>query len=119
MQHPDERFQKNQEEFLKRCPEKDREFHASIFRIGNAAYIYHHLAYNTNEKILKSYFQEWLEGLPPHIGDDMKRLGFEECRTHLPFTRYVNERNDIGMKEWMKENLSEEDYNFYSSHKSN
>ena len=43
----------------------------------------------------------------------MKILGFEACRTMLPFTRYVNERNDIGMRDWMKEHLSSSDFNYW------
>lgn len=31
----------------------------------------------------------------------------------IPFIQYVNERNDIGMDAWMRENLSEEDYAYY------
>ena len=31
----------------------------------------------------------------------------------VPFTRYVNERTDIGMDEWMKDHLSSEDYKNY------
>ena len=111
MTHPLEKCRKEQEKFLKECTENQREFHAAIFRIGNAAYRYHRLAEETSEKILRSYYPEWLEGLPPGIKDDMKKKGFEECRTMLSFTRYVNERNDIGMDEWMKEHLSDEDLN--------
>jgi len=43
----------------------------------------------------------------------MKKQGFEACKSTLPFTRYVNERRDIGMDEWMKQHLSEEDYKTY------
>lgn len=43
----------------------------------------------------------------------MRRLGFEGCKTMVPFTRYVNERTDIGMDEWMKDHLSSEDYKNY------
>ncbi len=39
MKHPDPKIQKKQEEFLKNCPPKDREFHARLFRIGNTSYL--------------------------------------------------------------------------------
>ncbi|MBP1615427.1 MAG: hypothetical protein H6Q13_2875 [Bacteroidetes bacterium] len=113
MRHPSPQIQKNQDEFLENCPEEEREFHAALFRIGNAAYRYHQLSISLNMERLKLYFEEWLQGLPPSISEDMKRQGFERCQSMLPFTRYVNERNDIGMDEWMKEHLSEEDYSTY------
>ena len=40
----------------------------------------------------------------------MEEKGFEECKSVLPFTRYVNERNDIGLDEFLKENLTIQDY---------
>jgi hypothetical protein len=109
MKHPDPKIQNNQDEFLKKCPDKDKEFHARLFRIGNAAYIFHREA-DTTTKISEEYFHEWLEGLPDNMKKDMQRKGFEACKSILPFTRYVNERCDIGMDEWMKNHLSEDDF---------
>lgn len=110
MKHPIEKIQKNQDDFLKRCPDNTKEFHARMFRIGNASYRYHQQANTLNDKIAEKYFYEWLEGLPDNIKADMHAKGFEACKTMLPFTRYVNERCDVGMDDWMKEHLSEEDF---------
>lgn len=67
---------------------------------GNAAYIYHQLAdVAKNKDSLKLYYEEWLQGLPSYIAVDMKKKGFEQCKSLFPFTRYVNERTDIGMDE--------------------
>lgn len=114
MEHPNPECRKKQQEFLKNCPPEERELHARLFRCGNAAYVYHQLAKAPqNKDSLKLYYEEWLQGLPSNIAEDMKKKGFEVCRTMFPFTRYVNERADIGMRDWMKEHLSEEDYNYY------
>lgn len=113
MKHPNPKCQEAQEEFLKNCPPEKREFHARLFRQGNAAYIYHQQAYNVDDKTLRLYYKEWLEGLPAHIGADMEKKGFEECKNIWSFTRYVNERQDIGLDDWMKEHLSEEDYKYH------
>jgi hypothetical protein len=113
MKHPNADCQRKQEEFLKSCPEEEREFHARLFRYGNAAYTYHQQACSTSEKRQREYYEEWLQGLTPDIATDMKTKGFEQCKKMLPFTRYMNERNDYGMRDWMKEHLSEEDYNYY------
>lgn len=110
MKHPDPKYQKNQEDFLKQCPEEQKEFHERFFRIGNAAFVYHQHATSVPDQVAGKYFQEWLEGLPDNIRRDMQKKGFEACKTMLPFTRYVNERTDIGMDEWMKMHLSNEDY---------
>jgi len=115
MVHPNEKIRKNQEDFLNQCPLADREFHATLFRIGNVSFKYHQQAYNTSDKMLKAYYDEWLEGLPSNIKESMKKHGFERCKSMLPFTRYVNERNDTGMDKWMKERLSEEDYQIWKS----
>jgi hypothetical protein len=113
MKHPNIKAQKTQDDFLLQCMEDERAYHARIFRIGNAAYRYHQHSNNVNEELQRIYYQEWLDGLPENIQKDMKLKGFENCKTMFPFTRYVNERTDIGMDEWMKQHLSEEDYIFY------
>jgi hypothetical protein len=113
MKHPNPQIQKNQDDFLNQCPEREKGYHAMLFRIGNAAYRYYQLAHSTSNEILELYFQEWLKSLPTNIKADMEKQGIEKCKLMLPFTRYVNERKDIGMDEWMKEHLSEEDYKAY------
>lgn len=100
MKHPNPKLQSYQEEFLEKCSPKEREYHARLFRYGNAAYIYHQLAdVAKNKDSLKLYYEEWLQGLPSYIAVDMKKKGFEQCKSLFPFTRYVNERTDIGMDE--------------------
>lgn len=120
MKHPDPQCQQRQEAFLEQLPEDKRAFHARMFRIGNASYVYHNQALSINENRLWEYYQEWLEGLPGNIASEMKKRGLEYCKGSYMFTRYVNERNDLGMRDWMKEHLSEEDYRYYeqSSQKS-
>jgi hypothetical protein len=113
MKHPDEKCQRNQEEFLVRCPEEQRAFHARLFRIGNATMHYHNIVLSVKNEIPEVYYTEWLEGLPANIRAAMKKKGFEACKTMLSFTQYVNERQDIGMDEWMKEHLSPKDYEYY------
>lgn len=108
MKHPNPDIQKNQEQFLNSCPPEEKEFHSRLFRIGNAAYRYHQLS--ASDEIPEKYFTEWLEGLPEQIRMDMKKKGFAACKSILSFTRYVNERRDIGMDEWMRGNLSDEDF---------
>lgn len=111
MKHPNKQQQENQAKFLSELPEEEREEHARIFRFGNAAYIYHQEAADLEPT--ETDFEEWLAGLPENIRKGMREKGFESCKNVLSFSRYVLEKNDMGMKEWMKNHLSDEDYNEY------
>ena len=112
MEHPNSKCRIAQAEYLSRLPEEERENKARDIRIGNASYIYHQQAVPIQENRLIMYYKEWLEDLPPNISRHMRMLGFEACKTMIPFTRYVNERNDIGMRDWMQEHLSPGDFNY-------
>ena len=113
MKHPNPKYQRKQEEFLKSCPVEHKEYFAANFRIGNAIYVYHEQAFSTSDKGLKEYYEEWLQGLPPKMAVEMKELGIEGCFTMYPFTRYVNERNDLGLRDWLREHLSKDDFDTY------
>lgn len=116
MTHPDERCNQQQVAFLASCPPEEWEFHAALFRTGNAAYRYHQLAQAhepTEADCRPDDFTDWLAGLPASMRWKMAAKGFAQCKTMLPFTRFVNERRDIGMDAWMQEHLSEEDYRFW------
>ncbi|WP_075344117.1 hypothetical protein [Tenacibaculum agarivorans] len=116
MKHPNKQQQKNQEEFLKNCPEDQREFHARMFRLGNVAYRYH--TRSKDFEPTKELFNEWLANMPDRgFADVMKEKGFEEAKTAAPFTRFVMEKNDIGYDEFLKAHLSEDDYAYHLSMK--
>lgn len=111
MEHPNKKQRENQAKLLAQLPEDEREEHARLLRFGNAAYIYHQQAEELEPT--ETDFNEWLEGLPINVREDMEMQGFELCKGVLSFRRYVMEKNDIGMGEWMRKNLSEEDYRAY------
>lgn len=65
-------------------------------------------------ELLKVYFEEYLEGLPNEgVRAGERTRGLEAAKQSWPFRRYVLERNDFGMDEFMRLNLNEEDYAFY------
>lgn len=109
VKHPLEQKNINQENFVQSVSENEREFHELLFSYGNAVYIYHSLDI---EPTLQDY-EEWLEGLDEVIRIDMEKKGFEKCKTILSFTRYVRERKDIGMEEFVKEKMGIEEYEKY------
>jgi hypothetical protein len=67
-------------------------------------------------ELLQIYFEEYLEGLPH---DGLRRAekagGLEKAKRSFPFRRYVLERHDIGMDEFLRMNLSTEDYAFHQA----
>jgi hypothetical protein len=98
---------KYQEEFLKNCPPEDRRFHELLFTHGNITSRYH-----TDAKRLVPTLEdwkEWLTGLPEVVSKHMKEKGFEECKSVLSFTRYVMEKNDIGIDEYISLHMDKED----------
>lgn len=111
MEHPNKEQRENQKKFLEQLPQEQREEHARLFRFGNAAYIYHRQS--ENQEPSEEDFKEWLEGLPKNIREDMEMQGFELCKGVFSFSRYVMEKNDIGMDEWMEQNLSIDDFKAY------
>ncbi len=65
-------------------------------------------------ELLAIYFEEYLEGLANdriRVGEQAR--GLDEAKRSWPFRRYVLERNDVGMSEFMRLNLSAEDYAYY------
>lgn len=101
----------NQENFIQSIVENEREFNELLFSYGNAVYIYHSLDI---EPTMQD-FEEYLEGLNEIIRLDMENKGFEKCKMILSFTRYVRERKDIGMEEFVKEKMGVEEYEKYKS----
>lgn len=65
-------------------------------------------------ELLTIYFEEYLEGLPnDRVREGERTRGLEEAKRSWPFRRYVLERNDFGMDEFMRLNLSVDDYAYY------
>lgn len=65
-------------------------------------------------ELLEIYWEEYLDGLP-HDGlrRAEKEAGLDKGKSSFPFRRYVLERHDIGMDEFLRLNLSAEDYAFH------
>lgn len=65
-------------------------------------------------ELLNIYFEEFLAGLT-HEGmrRTMEREGIDKAKRSFPFLRYLLERHDIGMDEYLRLNLSEADYAYH------
>lgn len=105
--HPDPECQREQAKFLAECPVEDRRFHELLFKRGNITYHYHLLARTFQPT--EQDFQEWLEGLAEPMKGQAAREGFEKAKRVLAFTRYVNEKNDVGLEAFIAEHLDPAD----------
>lgn len=118
IKHPDEQRNRSQEEFLANCPPDQRRFHELLFTHGNITYRYHQRSreFNPTER----EYHEWLEGLPDNVRKGMQKMGFDrtaerQCKTVLSFTRYVMEKNDVGLDEYIRQHMDSDDYEEYIS----
>lgn len=111
--HPDADCRKKQSEFLSACPSEHRRFHELLFIYGNITYHYHKQAREFNPTQLD--WQEWIEGLEDPMKTKFRKDGFEKCKGVLSFTRYVNEKNDIGLDEFVRQHMDSSDYLEYQN----
>ncbi|GAA4504078.1 hypothetical protein GCM10023172_29900 [Hymenobacter ginsengisoli] len=109
--HPDEGCHQSQLALLalEENP-RERERLAQLLRWGNATYCYFH---HHEIIITEADYLEWLEGLPAKAQATMWALGFAEMGDSLPLRRYVLEKNDIGLKDFLKVVLSATDWQAY------
>jgi len=114
MKHPDDQYNQAQLKFLSGLSGEERLWHERMFRIDNTTTVYHS---RTKSEYSPSYvdFLDWLEGLSSNIRKDMEEKRFEFCKTALPFTRHVMEINDMGINEWMRTHLSNDDFELWRS----
>ena len=105
IKHPIDSFNIEQEKQIKALPYEQRKEASLLFSYGNASYRYHNLEIEPTEED----YIEWLSGLENPFKKGMQNLGFNKCKTVLSFTRYVREKRDIGMDEFIK-NLMGNDY---------
>jgi hypothetical protein len=111
IKHPSAHCNIEQDEFLAQCQEGEKRFYELLYNYGNAVWRYH--LESSQYTATPDDFNEWLQGLPDKIRVDMQKKGFNHCKTMLSFTRYVNEKNDVGMEVYIKELFGESLYNEY------
>lgn len=110
--HPDEACHQNQKELLARQENHaERARIAQLLRWGNATYCYYHHEADVTE----TDYLEWLEGLPARTQATMRALGHTGLRESLPLRRYVLEKNDIGISDFLKILLSPYDWQAYQA----
>jgi|SRR5579859_612341 len=111
VKHPLERCNIEQEKRLQEVATDKRRWNELIFCYGNACYRYYQRSpeYNPSEED----FQEWLVGLQENLRKHMIEKGLEGVKGDLSFRRYVLEKNDVGLKEFVVGLMGEAEYRAY------
>ncbi|MCE7061967.1 hypothetical protein [Dyadobacter sp. CY343] len=106
--HWDPVLQARQAEALAALPQQHRDEMAFMFRTGNVSSYYYneHAAEPTQDD-----FDDWLQGLDSVLANMFQIEGLERNRQSLSLRRHAAERNDLGLDQYMKQYLLEQDYN--------
>jgi hypothetical protein len=115
IKHPDETCNINQAEMLKSLNPEMRIFHGRLLNQANATFQY----YNQNILPNQEDYEEWLEGLNEPMKSDFKESGFESCKNQLSLRRYVLEKNDFGLDEFVNRLLKPEDIIYFEEQRKN
>jgi len=111
VKHPDPKCNQQQEAFMTSCLQQHRRFHELLFTHGNIAYRYHSKAHKFEP--IEQDWNEYLEDCQTGFRKIMVDMGFEQGRRVLPFTRYVIEKKDVGMDEYVRRCMDPQDYAAY------
>ena len=109
--HPVPERNASQKRYLENCPPDQRRQHELMFSYGNATYRYHNGARKSGPT--EHDWAERLEGLAEPMRTASRGMGFDTCKTILSFTRYVMEKNDVGMDEYVRRLMGEADHAEY------
>lgn len=108
IRHPDDKIHLNQVKFLEVLTDPDRSEHAQLFRLGNAAMHYYHKSEPTEDD-----YNDWLHGLPENLRQAMAAKGYHGCKLALPLQRHALERRDVGMDEFIRKLLNDQDFKIW------
>lgn len=85
-----------------------------LIRIGNTIHSY--FSQLNREELTKEDFHSWIDSLEEPMKTAFAKKGLEDCRGVLNFQRFILELNDYGLWEFLKQALTEEDYNYWKAH---
>ena len=70
--------------------------------------------FNTKD-LTKRDFDHWIDSLQDPIRSHFKAKGLDGCRGVLNFQRFILEMHDKGLRQYLKERLTEEDFNYWTA----
>jgi hypothetical protein len=87
----------------------------SLIRIGYTCNDYYRQL--NSKELTEEDFKQWIESLDEPMRGVFSKKGLELCRGVLNFQRFILELQDKGLDEYLKNNLTEEDYSYWIAHK--
>lgn len=82
-----------------------------LLRIGKITTDYYKQI--NRDELTEDSFTLWIESLEEPMRSNFKNKGLDNCRGVLNFQRFILELQDIGLDEYLKNNLTEEDFNYW------
>lgn len=82
-----------------------------LLRIGNACNNYYRQL--KAKELTEEEFKLWIESLEEPMKSSFKDKGLDSCRGVLNFQRFILELQDKGLDEYLKINLTVEDYSYW------
>ena len=114
--HPWPEQKKNQELMLTQFEGKEKRSHELFFSYGNAAFIYHRQGLdNVNEEYFEMYLESLIKRGDTKLASHFKEIGFLNSVTSVPFTRFVQELNDVGLEKFIIDRMGIDDYKEYKN----
>lgn len=68
------------------------------------------------QDLTEDNFKLWIEGLNDPMKTVFNKKGLQGCRGVIAFQRFILELQDNGLEEYLKNELTGEDYTFYKAH---
>jgi hypothetical protein len=93
----------------------DNKEHEILLRIGHTCSDYYRQL--NPKEITEEEFNIWADSLQEPMRGVMKKDGLDLCRKVLNLQRFILELRDKGMEEYLKSNLTKEDYRYWKAHK--
>jgi myosin-crossreactive antigen len=86
-----------------------------LLRIGQATTGYYKQL--NSKELTEEDFKLWIDSLEEPMKGAFNKKGLKECRGVLNFQRFILELQDIGLDEYLKNNLTEEDFSYWIANK--
>jgi hypothetical protein len=85
-----------------------------LIRIGKVVNSYYYQL--KKKEITEEKFSLWIESLQDPMKKHFKDKGLEKCSGVLNFQRFILELQDNGLEEYLKNELSDEDFTYWTDH---
>ena len=82
-----------------------------LLRIGDTVRLYYEQVNRAD--LTEDIFNLWIESLQEPMKSSFKKKGLENCKGVLNLQRFCLELNDKGLDEYLKDNLTEEDFSYW------